>query len=116
MNIQLQTQGFDLTDAIDLHARSQLHFHLAAFNSDVISVDIFLRDINGPKGGPDKKALIRVQLTSRMTVTVERTRSDLYVALTDAARQTKRAVRRSLSRHRRMERLALRDLNRQPQG
>ena len=112
MSTQLHTQGFDLTPAIEAHVRDQLRFHLANFESHIVAVDVFLRDINGPKGGPDKKVLIRAQLASRITITVERTRSDLYAAVTSAARQTKRAIRRSLGKHRRMGKYVLREFNR----
>ncbi len=112
MNIQLQTQGFELTPAIEAHTLKQLRFHLANFDSHVIGADVFLKDINGPKGGLDKKVLIHVRLASRMTITIERTRADLYDAVTIAARQTKRAVRRTLNKHRRMEKFTLREFNR----
>jgi ribosome-associated translation inhibitor RaiA len=115
MNILLHTQGFDLTPAIEAHARKQLHLHLANFSSYIVSIDVFLRDINGPKGGTDMKVLIRANLETRNTVTVENTRADLYDAISIATRQTKRAVRRSVSKHRRMEKFALRKLNRLPQ-
>lgn len=115
MNIQLHTQGFDLTPAIESHVRKQLRFHLANFESHVVYVDVYLRDINGPKGGPDKRVLVRAQLSTRITIAAERTRSDLYTAVTNAARQAKRAVRRSLNKHRRMEKYSLRELSRLPQ-
>jgi ribosomal subunit interface protein len=110
MNIQLQTQGFDLTDAIRAHVKKQINFNLVNFESHIMSVDVFLSDINGPKGGPDKKALVCIRLNSRSTVTVERTRADLYTAITLVSRQAKRTVRRALNKHRRMEKGALREL------
>jgi len=110
MNIQLQTQGFDLTDAISSHVQKQMNFNLVNFESHIVSVDVFLSDINGPKGGPDKKALVCVRLDSRSTVTIERTREDLYAAITLVSRQAKRTVRRTLNKHRRMEKSALREL------
>ena len=110
MRTEVCTQGFDITPAIEAHVRKQLDINLANFASHIVSVQVFLSDINGPKGGPDKKALICIRLGSRLNVTVERTRSDLYLAVTGAARQAKRATRRTLNRHRRVERLALRNL------
>lgn len=111
MNIQLQTQGFDVTSSIEEYVRKQLHFNLANFETHVISVDVYLRDINGPKGGDDKKALIRIRLDSGNVVTVERTRPDLYAAIFVAARQAKRSVRRKLRKHRYFGRIALRHLH-----
>ena len=110
MKVNLQTQGFDLTPSIRQHAMRQIDFNLAIFESHIESVDVYLRDINGPKGGDDKKALIRVHLFSRQTIKVERTRDDLYTAMSLCARQAKRTVRRNLGKHRNMEKLALREL------
>lgn len=115
MNIQLELHGFEMTSAIDEHVRRQVLFNLANFESHVISVDVYLSDINGPKGGKDKRALVCIRLTSRLVVKVERTRSDLYVAVALAARQAKRAVKRSLSKHRHMEKLAIRQMRQFPQ-
>jgi ribosome-associated translation inhibitor RaiA len=115
VNVRIQSQGFDLTPAIEAHIRKQLGFNLASFDSYIVSVDVFMSDINGPKGGRDKKAVISVRLTSRLIVTVERTRSDMYATLTLVARQAGRSVRRTLSKHRRMEKLALRQMQQYPQ-
>lgn len=110
MLIQLQTQGFDVTAAISAHVQRQINFNLVNFESHIVSVDVFLSDINGPKGGADKKALVCIRLNSRSTVAIERTRSDLYSAIALASRQAKRTIRRALNKHRRMEKRALREL------
>lgn len=110
MNVQLQTQGFDLTASINDYVRGQIDFNLANFESHVISVDVYMRDINGPKGGEDKKVLIQTRLDSGQVITVERTRADLYATITVATRQVKRSVRRALGKHRFMEKIALREL------
>ena len=110
MNIQLQAQGFALTDAIGAHVHRQIALNLVNFESHIVSVDVFLSDINGPKGGPDKKALICIRLDSRRSITIERIREDLYDAVSTVSRQAKRTVRRTLNKHRRMEKLALREL------
>ena len=110
MNIQLQAQGFDLTEAISAHVQRQIAFNLVNFESHIMSVDVFLSDINGPKGGPDKKVLVCIRLDSRRSITIERVREDLYTAITMVSRQAKRTVRRALNKHRRMEKLALREL------
>lgn len=115
MKIHLETQGFEATPAIKQHVLKQLKFNLANFDSHIMSVDVFLRDINGPKGGADMKALLQVKLESRHAVKVESTRTDLYAAVVLAARQAKRAVRRTISKQRRMEKLALRQMRQFPQ-
>lgn len=110
MRIHLQLQGIDLTEAISGHVQRQINFNLANFKSHIQSVHLFMSDINGPKGGPDKRALVRIQLGSHNTVAIERVHADLYAAITLVSRQAKRAVKRALNRQQRMEKRALRDL------
>ena len=114
MEIQLQTQGFDVTEAIAAHARKEVLRNLNNASDHVTSVDVFLSDINGPRGGDDKKALLRVRLSSRLVVHVEKVNADLYVAISVAARRARHTVKRTLRKHRRIERSALRRLRKNP--
>jgi ribosome-associated translation inhibitor RaiA len=110
MRIYLQTQGFELTPAIDAYVRKQLGRHLAGSEDNIIAVDVFLSDINGPKGGIDKKALVCVQLVSRLAVSFEAVHADLYRAVADASRKARHSVKRTLRRHRRLQKRELREL------
>ncbi|MEE4146230.1 MAG: HPF/RaiA family ribosome-associated protein [Halieaceae bacterium] len=114
MRIYLQAQGFELTSAIDAYVRRQLARNLAGSQDDIIAVDVFLGDINGPKGGMDKKALVCVQLASRLSVRFEAVHGDLYRAVSVAARKARRSVKRTLRRHRRMDKLELRSMRQFP--
>ena len=97
MRIYLQTQGFELTSAIDAHVRKQLGQHLAESEDNVMTVDVLLSDINGPKGGIEKKALVCVQLSSRLAVRFEAMRSDLYRAVAVASHKAGYSIKRTLS-------------------
>ena len=110
MRILLQTQGFELTEAIDAHVRGQLGRRLTGSDSDIIAVDVFMGDLNGPKGGMDKRALICVQLASRLSVRAEAIHSDLYQAVAVAARKAEHSVKRTLRRHKRVEKAQLRSM------
>ncbi len=114
MRIYLQSQGFEITPAIDEHVRRQLARNLAGSEDNIIAVDVFLGDINGPKGGMDKKALVCVQMASRLSARFEAVHSDLYRAVTVAARKAKRSVKRTLRRHKRMQKAELRELRQYP--
>jgi putative sigma-54 modulation protein len=110
MNIHVHTQGFELTPAIDAHVRKQLQQGLNSSRDHIVAVDVFLGDINGPKGGVDKKALVCVRMGSRLAARYEAVDADLYAAVNVAARRVKHTVKRTLRRHRRMEKAALREL------
>ena len=113
MNIKIRTQGFDLTWSIERFAYSQVESSLRAFSEMVSSVELSLKDINGPKGGVDKLVLIRTRLRTGKVIAVESTRSSLYSAIALSARRTKRSVRRTLKKYKRIEKVRLRHLGRQ---
>ena len=114
MRIYVQTQGFELTSAIDQHLRKKLNRNLASSENDIIAVDVFLEDVNGPKGGVDKKASLCVRLTSRLSVKLDVIHGDLYHAITIATRKAKHSVKRTLRRHKRLEKAELRSLRHYP--
>lgn len=114
MKMHLHTQGFEMTPAIAAHTNKQLARGLANFEDHVTAVEVQLSDINGPKGGCDKKALICVRLASRLTIKVERTHADLYVAISAVVGKLRRAVRRVLRKHKRMEKSLLREMRQFP--
>ena len=110
MQTYIHTHGFELTAEIDAHVRKQLARNLARAEQNIIAVDVFLGDVNGPKGGEDKKALICVQLTSRLAVRLEVVHADLYAAIALASRKANRAVQRTMRKHKRIEKAGLREL------
>jgi putative sigma-54 modulation protein len=112
MKIYLQTQGFELTAAISKHVRSQLGRDLAGSQSNIIAVDVFLSDINGPRGGTDKKALVVITLTSQSSAKFEVIHTDLYRAVTIASRKAKHRVKRTLRKQKRLEKRELRQMHR----
>lgn len=110
MDITARAQGFDLTEAIDGFLREQLRAAIMRFEEGVQSIDVFMKDINGPKGGVDKQVLIRVQLRSGQVVAAETTHENLYGAIKTCVRRSKRAIRRSIKRTRQVEKRRLRDV------
>ena len=104
MNPRIQVQGFELSAAIDNWTRCQLAKTLQRYGPEIVAVDEFLKDVNGPKGGKDKLALVRVQLRGTPDVVIETAHSDLYVAIDRSARRTRRVVRRTLDKRRNQQR------------
>ena len=104
MNPRIHVQGFELSAAIDNWTRSQLAKTLRRYGPEIVATDVYLKDVNGPKGGQDKLALVRVQLRGTADVIIETAHSDLYVAIDRSARRTRRAVRRTLDKRRNQQR------------
>lgn len=98
MRIGIQTNGFILTDGLREHTERRLQFALNWASHDVRKVAVRLSDINGPRGGSDKRCQIQVRLAGGQDVVIEDTEADLYVAIDRAADRADHAVARRLER------------------
>ena len=103
MNITTTAQNFDGSVALNTFVRSRLKNALARLDDDIIAVDVFMKDINGPKGGIDKQALVRVQMRNRQVIAVEAEHQNLYAAVRAAVKRTRQAVRRHLQKSRQID-------------
>ena len=103
MNITTRAQGFDLTPAIDGFTRAHVREALSRIDTDIVAVDVYLKDANGPKGGIDKQVLIRVRMRNRQQFALATAHEDMYAAIVKGIKRTKRAVRRQLRKSRHFE-------------
>jgi len=107
MKVRIQSQGFTLTPTISARAHKRLSGLLDRYDEEVISVDVYLKDLNGPKGGYDKQAIIRVQLRHLPPVSISTTHTDLYKAIDVSVRRLLRSVRRTVTRKKLINRRGL---------
>ena len=98
MQIDIQSRGLALTDARREYTERRLQFALARVGDRVRRVTVRLFDVNGPRGGIDKRCTIQVMLNGLADVVIEDTEADLYVAIDRAANRIGRTVVRSLAR------------------
>jgi putative sigma-54 modulation protein len=97
MRMTIQSRGFSMTDALENHVQKRLDFTLSRGGRRVRSVDVRLSDLNGPRGGVDKRCLIEIRLHDLPVVVVEDTQPDLYTAIDRAATRAGRTVMRRLA-------------------
>lgn len=100
MQFDLRAQGFDLTDGLREHAERRLRFALDWARHEIGRVVLRFSDINGPRGGSDKRCQVRIPLPRMRDVVVEDTAADLYVAMDRAIERAARTLERRLSRQR----------------
>lgn len=98
MHFDIRAHGFDLTDGLREHAERRLIYALDWAHHDVSKVSVRMSDINGPRGGNDKRCQVRISLPRVREVVVEKTDADLYVAIDRAIERTERTVARRLER------------------
>ena len=111
MQIVTRTQGVDLTWPLERFTYSQLESALRAFRDMVVSIDVCLKDVNGPKGGVDKQVLVMTKLRTGQVISIESKRSSLHSAIAASARRSKRTVRRALQKFRRIEKIRWQQLH-----
>jgi putative sigma-54 modulation protein len=97
MQIAIQTHGFPLTGALEKHVQDRLRFTFSRVADRVRRVRITLSDINGPRGGVDKRCLIEARLDGIPSVVIQDLQSDLYIAIDRAAGRAARSVMRKLA-------------------
>lgn len=100
MQMDVQSQGFPLTDGLRDYLMKRLAYGLNHGDESITRVTVRLSDINGPRGGADKRCFIEVRLKAAPAVVIEDTEADLYVAIDRAAERAGRALARRLARQR----------------
>ena len=106
MQIDIQTHGFTATVALREHVARRLQHALGCCADRISRATVRLSDVNGPRGGVDKRCQIQVRLATLTDVVIEDTEADLYVAIDRAAERAGRTAVRHLARQRRPVRSA----------
>ncbi|MDJ0652585.1 MAG: HPF/RaiA family ribosome-associated protein [Xanthomonadales bacterium] len=100
MNITLQSQSFSITEGIRSHVFDRFRDACGRFSSRLRSIEVYMKDINGPKGGIDKVVVARVRLVSGEQTLVQTSHEDLYAAISKSARCSRRAIKKELRKRR----------------
>lgn len=100
MQIDIQCRGFDLTDALRDYVSKRLAYSLSHGEVFIGRVIVRLSDINGPRGGEDKRCHLEIRLKRLSEVVIEDTEADLYAAIDRATERAGRTLERRLAQRR----------------
>lgn len=100
MHIDIHTHGFSLTPGLREYVEKRLAYALSHGDDHIMRLTVRLSDINGPKGGDDKRCLIEARLKQASAVVIEDIETDLYLAIDRAAERAGRTLARRLARQR----------------
>jgi putative sigma-54 modulation protein len=102
-DMQLEILGVNLalSDELRGHIERRLRSALGRFAARIDRLTVRLCDVNGPRGGVDKRCRIAVTLIPRGLVMVEGQGHDPFTLISRAAKRARRSVRRALERRRR---------------
>ena len=95
--LSIHTKGFSLTGALKARVSERINLIIGNVGHPITAIDVRLSDINGPRGGVDKKCNIRIKLSGQPSIIVTDIQHDMYYAIDRAASRAMRAVRRQLS-------------------
>ncbi len=96
MQIDIQTNGISLTDALRLYTERRLRFALASAAERVRRIKVRFSDVNGPRGGIDTRCRIQATFNGMGEVVIEDTETDAFRAIGRAASRFGRSVSRRL--------------------
>jgi putative sigma-54 modulation protein len=104
MRMTVFGRSFELTEAIVRHVEGRVRLSLGAAAERIESVSVRLSDVNGPRGGEDKRCRVVVYLRQGRDVVTEAVDGDLYAAVDAAVGRAKEAVWRFVHRRRTLRR------------
>ena len=103
MQMNIQCCGFDLTPGLRDYTKKRLAYILRFGSAYIMRLTVRLSDVNGPRGGEDKRCCIELRLKGLSDVVIEDTETDLYAAIDRAAERAARTLARRLTRSRRRQ-------------
>ena len=101
MQLNVQARPFKLTPALEASVAHNLSAVESRFGDRIRKVTVRMDDINGDKGGIDKRCRIVIDAQPRHTVVAQALTEDMYQSISVAARRAETALTRSLQRSRR---------------
>jgi ribosome hibernation promoting factor len=107
MKLDIRSPNLMVNDELRDHTKRNLHFSLGRLAPQIERVVVTVADINGPKGGLDKRCGVRVVGRDGWLVTVTHTERSSESAVSHAVARAARAVARRIERRRRPARSVL---------
>lgn len=106
MRVLIHPRTITADEGLRARATEALEAALAPVRRHLLWVDAYLTDLNGPRGGPDKRCRVVAHLRTGGPVVVGRTGVDPVAAVAAAATQCRRLVQSRLKRRLVRRRLA----------
>jgi len=97
MKIEIKKNNMSADLELQLYIERRIYFALSRFTHQIRTITVRLQDINGPKGGNDKKCQIVIRLKSK-TLILEGLEDNFFTAVDLTAARAQRGVSREIDR------------------
>lgn len=98
MEIRVVDEQMSTTQGLLLHVQGRVARALDRWAPRVRQVEVHLADINGPRGGRDKRCTIQARLRAGSPLIVEETGDEFYPAIDSAIARLKRVIGKVVDR------------------
>ncbi len=100
MKIDITMQQTCSDNNISCQVARRVRFALSRFGTSIRTIKVRITDINGPKGGIDKRCVVSVKLTAVGEIVVQSEGENLFSALNYCLSRAARSINRNLERRR----------------
>ena len=97
MKLIITGKKVKLDEALREYIERRVYFALSRFSPRIARVSVTVEDVNGPRGGIDKRCRILVKLGRMEELKVETTDAEIYDAVAAAVDRVGRSVQRKLA-------------------
>jgi ribosomal subunit interface protein len=98
MRIEIHGKDIPVTEQLRCHIRRRLGFALERFAPRIRTIHVSIGDLNGPRGGVDKRCRVAIELIPPKTIVIEDRDSNIYVAIDRAGDRAGTCIGRGLKR------------------
>lgn len=98
MELELHVRGTEFLEALRNYAERRLRFSVRRLDHHIKRLRIYVEDLNGSRGGIDKRCRIIAQIAPSGNLVIEETDARIHEAVDRAADRFGRTVRRELKR------------------
>ncbi len=100
MSLEIRNQNIEISDALRTYVERRLGFALRKYANRISRVTVRLCDLNGPRGGMDKRCQISAAVLPSQAVSLQAVDADLYAAVDRAAARLERSLAHRVGRAR----------------
>lgn len=104
MRIDLHCDGVKAAPGLQDYVTRRMRFAIGKFRDHIQWARIKVADVNGPRGGPDKRCVVQLRLRNLPDVVFAITQLDVRAAVDEAAERVARVLAQRLRRHNRIGR------------
>ncbi|MBZ5664083.1 MAG: ribosome-associated translation inhibitor RaiA [Acidobacteriia bacterium] len=98
MQFEIHAKDIPISEQLRVHIERRLSFALERFAMRIVKVCVSVGDLNGPRGGVDKRCQVAIVLMPSTTIVMEDRDSNIYVAINRVADKAGRCIGRRLKR------------------